>query len=629
MATPLLLAQQIFSAVSTSGVSNQHDMSGCANITASNATLVPNQAQAAGFPTDISSLITFLVSFSALRDWLKLIIFGSALETCRRLCLHFYTKIYNSFFITARFEEDDSSYDWMMVWLSKQPSWKTARDVQISTRTFNLNSNAVLIEGENEDPSSVVSGNRQLAYLPSESTVHSFWYKRRWVRVSRTIRQGYYNRREEVLELCILSTKHHVLNELLIEAKKTYQEAQENTISIYNSDSHNNWNHIASRPKRPLTSIVLDPGIKDLLIDDARDFLASKAWYSARGIPFRRGYLLYGAPGSGKTSIIHSLAGELGLDVYIISLSRSLLDDTALGELISELPEKCIALMEDIDAAFSQTLNRDLEAEETGEKSEKNGEQQNQGISPPPPPTSRITLSGLLNALDGVGAQEGRILFATTNKYSALDPALCRPGRMDIHIHFKLASKYQARELYRCFYLPDSEAKEFEAKTKKAAEKEAADDSGYTSVDEKTALVPSSSSSDAGSVVSGGPEPVTFNGSSHRSRGPQLSPAKVADLAAQFAEAIPEREFSMAALQGYLMAYKVRPFEAIKDARAWVEKERQEVAKKAAKAGKVAATSSSTELATTRASAYSSRGRGSRGRGSGSRGGRRGGYYTD
>lgn len=56
--------------------------------------------------------------------------------------------------------------------------------------------------------------------------------------------------------------------------------------------STNNWRHVATRPKRPLRSIVLDPGIKDVLIDDARDFLESKSWYAARGIPFRRGYLL-------------------------------------------------------------------------------------------------------------------------------------------------------------------------------------------------------------------------------------------------------------------------------------------------------------------------------------------------
>jgi len=86
------------------------------------------------------------------------------------------------------------------------------------------------------------------------------------------------------------------------------------TISIYICESDNNWVCVASRPKRPLNSIVLDPGVKELILEDAKDFLGSRAWYAERGIPFRRGYLLYGAPGSGKTSVIHSLAGELGLE---------------------------------------------------------------------------------------------------------------------------------------------------------------------------------------------------------------------------------------------------------------------------------------------------------------------------
>lgn len=182
------------------------------------------------------------------------------------------------------------------------------------------------------------------------------------------------------------------------------------TTNVFSSS--NNWRCAASRPKRPLRSIVLDPGIKSLLVDDARDFLQSKSWYAERGIPFRRGYLLYGAPGSGKTSMIHSMAGELGLDVYVISLSRMGLDDTALSELISELPEKCIALIEDIDAAFHHGVNRDEPTTPNTPGTPDDPSKPKAGV---PPSTSRLSLSGLLNALDGVGAQEGRILYATTS----------------------------------------------------------------------------------------------------------------------------------------------------------------------------------------------------------------------
>lgn len=185
----------------------------------------------------------------------------------------------------------------------------------------------------------------------------------------------------------------------------------------------------------------------------------------------------------------------------------------------------------------------------------------------------RVSLSGLLNALDGVGAQEGRILFATTNKYTSLDPALCRPGRMDIHLEFKLASKYQAGELYRCFYLPEGE----DTPEDDASDKDSVDssiDSGYASADQDNLI--DLETSEVSSIAPTPPvsEKVVGFRRSHRDRAPKLSRPQVASLADQFADAIPDREFSMASLQGYLMGYKTRPFEATKEVAGWIEKER-------------------------------------------------------
>jgi len=172
---------------------------------------------------------------------------------------------------------------------------------------------------------------------------------------------------------------------------------------------------------------ILDIGIRELLLEDARDFMKSRQWYADRGIPFRRGYLLYGAPGSGKTSIIHSLAGELGLDIYIVSLSKMRLDNSSLNALISSLPEQCIAIMEDIDAAFTHGLTRDTtntkledprhrSRQRRGCPSSEDDPDDYQGQdrrrNPSEAKDARIMLSGLLNALDGVSAQEGRLLFA-------------------------------------------------------------------------------------------------------------------------------------------------------------------------------------------------------------------------
>lgn len=286
--------------------------------------------------------------------------------------------------------------------------------------------------------------------------------------------------------------------------------------------------------------------------------------------------LQYGAPGSGKTSLIHSIAGELELDVYIISLSRSGLDDTGLSELISDLPERCIALMEDIDAALHNSLSREDVPTPPNHTSE---------LIPSSPPahnTSKVSLSGLLNALDGIGAQEGRILFATTNKYSSLDPALCRPGRMDLHVEFKLASRYQADVLFKRFYLPsspkpaaddDQEAKSSPAQSHPNGSTPDGDpdnliDLGVT--DDTTNSPPSSPSACSEKSERVAP---TYVGTRHRGHAPKLSSDQLSALAGQFASAIPERVVSMAALQGYLMSQKNRPWEAAKEVSDWLQKE--------------------------------------------------------
>lgn len=107
MAAPLVLAQQVFSALN----GNLQAGATCGNATGFNGAHARSGPEpTATFPTDFSSLVTFLLSASALSNWLKLALFGSLLETCRRLAFHLYYKIYNSIFITARFDEDDSSY---------------------------------------------------------------------------------------------------------------------------------------------------------------------------------------------------------------------------------------------------------------------------------------------------------------------------------------------------------------------------------------------------------------------------------------------------------------------------------------------------------------------------------------
>jgi chaperone BCS1 len=348
-----------------------------------------------------------------------------------------------------------------------------------------------------------------------------------------------------------------------------------------------------------MRSIILDPGVKDLLLEDARDFLDSKDWYNSRGIAHRRGYLLHGKPGSGKTSLIQAIAGELGLNVYIISLSRAGLDDTTLASAIGELPSRCIALMEDLDAAFHRGITREQEDSADDGDDAAGGPK----AGPKGPPASRITLSGLLNALDGVGAQEGRILFATTNRYNVLDSALIRPGRLDLHIEFKHASTFQIEELFRTFYQPDIRKEKEKDAAKPASDTEevsaVAVDEDVPLIDldaEKPVVAPlTPASTRSGSPASEGtPGDSSAHakagitvGISHSTRAPAFTEAQYDQLAEQFGAQIPSDTFSMAALQGYLMSWKIDPRGAVKNVRVWVDKELRERKKKEPKVAEV------------------------------------------
>jgi chaperone BCS1 len=164
----------------------------------------------------------------------------------------------------------------------------------------------------------------------------------------------------------------------------------------------------------------------DDLIQDMRAFLGSATWYNVRGVPHRRGYLLHGPPGNGKTTLVVAAAGEVGLSVAVLNLNnRSMTDDT-LRALVDALPVGALLLIEDVDCAFGP---RRKSGEDTG-----------------------VTLSGLLNALDGVSSREGRILFLTTNHPERLDPALVRPGRVDRALHLENTTADQARRLFMWFY---------------------------------------------------------------------------------------------------------------------------------------------------------------------------------
>jgi hypothetical protein len=165
----------------------------------------------------------------------------------------------------------------------------------------------------------------------------------------------------ESLTLTVWGSSDQILRELLMEALVSVSEQKrEDTINIYIQSSSswlNGWELALTKRARQKDSVILDVDDMDVLLNDARKFLDSSAWYLDKGIPYRRGYMLYGLPGCGKTSFAQVLAGELKLDICMLALTHAGLTDNDLCELLRDAPRNSVIVLEDVDAVlWSATL---------------------------------------------------------------------------------------------------------------------------------------------------------------------------------------------------------------------------------------------------------------------------------
>ncbi|CAE7144741.1 unnamed protein product [Rhizoctonia solani] len=520
----------------------------------------------------VSSLVSPFVGGSSggVVDGMKLVVLGGTVETARRVSSSAWNSFVNSFYLTARFSEDDYPYDWLMHWLCKQPAWGRSREFETTTRTnvpgaMSSSFGEEFEDLEAEDDDAPGKQKMRVVFMPTLDTTHTIYYKGHWLRVCRSRQSN----GDELLSISVVARSNNILKQLVLEAKKEYERDAEHRVQIFFADSHGSWRWTDSRQKRPMSSIVLAPGVKEMLLSDTRDFLKSEKWYADRGIPFRRGYLLHGVPGSGKSSLIHAIAGELALDIYVVSLSSSWINDATLTALMGRVPARCIVLLEDLDAAFTRSTSRDQQSTgaptaEKKDESKDNNDSNNKEAEKKQEDINTLSLSGLLNALDGVAASEGRILFATTNHLERLDPALSRPGRMDVWVEFKNATKWQCEQLFNNFF-PAASADSIPPGPPPTIEEE-----------KRAAGIPVEEH-EADCKCRKKDEERLPDGTLTPALAPtkRLDAATLAQLAKKFSEAIPEEEFSVASLQGYLLKNKTRPQAAAEEAAAWVISERE------------------------------------------------------
>ncbi|KIV80336.1 hypothetical protein PV11_07842 [Exophiala sideris] len=333
----------------------------------------------------------------------------------------------------------DDSYPWFLYWMTLHERGRMASSAaqgkqgvfESVLQRLTPRMRHLAIETEKRElPNGAIHTNFVLIPGPGR---HVLRYRNAWIWVNRQREAKQFSmdgKPWETVTLTTLYSQRHVFESLFKEAHEMATQAVEGKTVIYTAWG-TKWDKFGHpRSKRPLESVILDEGVKEKIVDDVQDFLGSSKWYYERGIPYRRGYLLYGPPGTGKSSFIQALAGHLNYDIAMLNLSERGLTDDRLNHLLTVIPQRTLVLLEDVDAAFANRRQVEVDGY--------------QGAN--------VTFSGLLNALDGVGSAEERIIFLTTNHVDRLDEALVRPGRVDMTVRLGEATTYQIEQLWQRFY---------------------------------------------------------------------------------------------------------------------------------------------------------------------------------
>ncbi len=277
-----------------------------------------------------------------------------------------------------------------------------------------------------------VSEKREQAQFAPAPGWHFLWWNRRPIILVRIRNESTGDNAarsyRESWSISILGSSKRA-NEFIEECRRASQKEKDDFIKVREAED-GYWECSLKRRKRSLESVILPINMKEKLVNDIRKFIDDKNWYEEMCIPWRRGYLLYGTPGNGKSSLITAIASEFNLEVCICQLRSTREED--LSTLMRTLPKNCLLLLEDIDCVFDDR------------KSE-----------------GKVSLSNLLNQLDGVNASEGRLLFMTTNRPATLDSALIRPGRVDMTLKLDNPTMFQIEQMFLRFFPKSKEPEVF------------------------------------------------------------------------------------------------------------------------------------------------------------------------
>jgi len=329
-------------------------------------------------------------------------------------------------------KDDDAAFVWVKEWFLEQKFLERIRRVDLDTTLRN----------------------ERVALIPAPGC-HWFWYSGRpfqvWFFRSEETRERV-ARRTESLTFRTLGRRRALLERFVDDVVRCHFKrlGVRSPLFTYNDG----WDLLEGYSPRLLDSVILEPGEKEHLAQDIENFRRSKQRYEQLGVPYHRGYLFYGPPGTGKTSLVSALAANFGLSIYAINLAD--FNDRTLMSAVNQVAQNSVLLFEDIDC-MKGSKARVPSNPRTNDRTQAGDEKEN------PADRNGVTLSGLLNVLDGFYAPTSVLFMMTTNRIETLDEALLRPGRIDYKLYLGKASDRQKTELYRRFFplASEIEAQEF------------------------------------------------------------------------------------------------------------------------------------------------------------------------
>ena len=266
--------------------------------------------------------------------------------------------------------------------------------------------------------------NRTLGY-----GLHFLWFKRRPVIVRREKLSsgGGTDRIQEILRIYVLSIHRSVIMDLL---EANQDEVEKDSLGIFGWRAQQRFWGINSRePKRAIDTLALNPEMRGFFKRELDFFVNNEERYKELGLAYKLTFILHGITGSGKTSIIKALASEYDFDVLVVNIST--ISDEGLEMALSKATENSFIVIEDFDSCKA------LHDRNRGELEKVCGP---------------LTLTGFLNALDGICALHKSVVFMTTNHLDVIDSAVTRPGRVDHVVELPLVNSGTVQAYFERLY---------------------------------------------------------------------------------------------------------------------------------------------------------------------------------